>query len=409
MKKEQFYKEARTDLPGPLSGVRVVESTTTWAGPLAGCVLADMGATVIKVEHPAGEVIRRLPPLLPDGKSYLLNETVNRNKQNVTIDLHHPQGVEIFLKLAATADIVLENFRPGTMTAWGVGYEHVKALNPSVVYVSISGYGQFGPLSDRVGYDPIAQFSSGWASINGEPGSPPVKAATFLCDDLAGMHGAVSALAALHHAKETGEGQHVDVALVDSAHFQSNGNLTAGALGMEIEKMGCQFSIAAPINRYACSDGYVFAGVLLDAQWQRLADILGKPELKFDERYATIAARIQPDSRFALDEILSQWCAERTADDVENIFEKAGLPATRVNTYAESAVRPHTLERDMLQPTVIYNGSEVPITGPVAKFSRTPTKVRSAAPPLGRDTSVVLKELGYQESEIDRFSEEHVV
>ena len=409
MEKSEFYKNARDDLPGPLAGVRVVESTTTWAGPMAGCVLADMGATVIKVEHPAGEVIRRLPPMLPDSHLFLPNETVNRNKQNVTIDLHKPQGVEIFLKLAATADIVIENFRPGTMAAWGVGYEHVAARNPSVVYVSVSGYGQFGPLSERVGYDPIAQFASGWASLNGEPDGPPVKAGTFLCDDLAGMHGAVAALAGLHHAKQTGEGQHVDVALIDAAQFQSNGNLTAGAMGMNLERWGSQFSIAAPINRYECKEGHVFAGVLLDTHWQRLAEIMGKPELATDERYATNLARVQPENRAYLDKVVAEWCAGLTADEVENIFEEAGLPATRVNTYEESAAKPHTDARDMLQPTKLADGSTIPVTGPAAKFSRTPTKVRTAAQPLGADTQQVLTELGYGEDEIEGFTADQVV
>ena len=151
MQKSEFYSDARDDLTGPLAGVRVVEATTTWAGPMAGCMLADFGAAVIKVEHPAGEVIRRLPPTLPDSYLFLGNEMVNRNKQNITVDLHKPEGVEIFLKLGETADIVIENFRPGTMASWGVGYEDVKRRNPAVVYVSISGFGQFGPLSERVG------------------------------------------------------------------------------------------------------------------------------------------------------------------------------------------------------------------------------------------------------------------
>ncbi|MGR8948903.1 MAG: CaiB/BaiF CoA transferase family protein [Gammaproteobacteria bacterium] len=409
MEKSEFYKNARDDVPGPLAGVKVVESTTTWAGPMAGCILADMGATVIKVEHPAGEVIRRLPPMLPDSHLFLPNETVNRNKQNVTIDLHKPQGVEIFLRLAETADIVIENFRPGTMAAWGVGYEHVAAQNPAIVYVSISGYGQFGPLSERVGYDPIAQFASGWASLNGEPDGPPVKAGTFLCDDLAGMHGSVAALAAFHHAKQTGEGQHVDVALIDAAHFQSNGHLTAGAMGMELSRWGSQFSIAAPINRYECKEGHVFAGVLLDTHWQRLAEIMGKPELGVDERYATNLARVQPENRQFLDEVVGEWCKLHTADEVEQIFEQAGLPATRVNTYAESASKPHTLARDMLQTTTLADGTNVPVTGPAAKFSRTPTKVRTAAQPLGADTGRILKGLGYSEEDIYRFSNEHVV
>ncbi|MGB1884325.1 MAG: CaiB/BaiF CoA transferase family protein [Gammaproteobacteria bacterium] len=409
MEKSEFYKNAREDMTGPLHGVRVVEATTTWAGPMVGCMLADHGATVIKVEHPAGEVIRRLPPMLPDSKLFVGNEMVNRNKQNVTIDLHKPEGVELFLKLTDSADIVVENFRPGTMDAWGVGYAAVSARNPKAVYVSVSGYGQFGPLSERVGYDPIAQFYSGWAAQNGEREGLPVKAGTFLCDDLAGVHGALSALAALHHAKATGEGQHVDVALVDAIQFQSDGYLTAGALDMSINRWGSQFEIAAPVNRYACTDGHVYAGVLLDTHWQRLADILERPDLKTDDRYATNLARVQPDNREDVDRFVAEWCAERTADEVESIFEEAGLPATRVNTFTEAARLPHTQARDMLQDTVLSDGSTVPLVGPAAKFSRTPTKIRTPAPPLGKDTSDVLKEIGLSEPEIYALSERNVI
>jgi len=409
MDKSDFFRDARNDTTGPLSGVRVIEATTTWAGPMAGCCLADFGATVIKLEHPLGEVIRRLPPALPDSHLLLANETVNRNKRNVTVDLHKPEGVEIFLKLVETADIVIENFRPGTMNDWGVGYAAAKARNPRIVYVSISGYGQFGPLSERVGYDPIAQFYSGWAAQNGEPDGEPVKAGTFLCDDLAGLHGALGALAAYHHAKATGEGQHVDVSLVDSVHFQSNGYLTAGALDMSNPRWGSQFAIAAPVNRYKCREGMVFAGVLLDTHWQRLCDIMGKPELKTDDRYATNLARTQPGNREDVDNFLAQWCAEHTALEVESIFEKAGLPATRVNTFAQTARDPHTAARDMLQPTELADGSVVPLTGPVAKFSRTPTRIRSAAPALGKHTGEVLREIGYSEAEIYALSERHVV
>ena len=409
MEKSEFYSDARDDLTGPLAGVRVVEATTTWAGPMAGCMLADFGATVIKVEHPLGEVMRKLPPALPDSHLFLAHEMVNRNKQNISLDLHKPEGVDIFLKLAATADIVVENFRPGTMTSWGVGYDAVKALNPKVVYVSISGYGQFGPLSERVGYDPIAQFYSGWAAQNGEAGGDPVKAGTFLCDDLAGVHAAASALAAFHHAKGTGEGQHVDVALVDAIQFQSDGFLTAGALDMELERWGSQFAIAAPVNRYACTDGLVYAGVLLDTHWQRLADIMERPELKTDDRYATNLARVQPGNREDVDGFVAEWCAKRTTAEVEAIFEQASLPATRVNTFAEAAAKPQTSARDMLQPTELSDGTNIPLTGPAAKFSRTPTRIRSSAPALGAQTSTILAELGYTEPEIRELSAKHVV
>ena len=156
MEKSAFFAQARHDLKGPLDGIRVVEATTTWAGPMAGCVLADFGAEVIKVEHPDGEVLRRVPPNYEDSNLSLFHETVNRNKRNVSLNLRHPEGRRLFLELCAQADCVIENFKPGTLASWGVGYADVAAVKPDVVYVSISGFGQFGPLSDRPGYDPAA-------------------------------------------------------------------------------------------------------------------------------------------------------------------------------------------------------------------------------------------------------------
>ena len=192
MDKAKFFENARSDVRGPLHGTVVVEATTTWAGPMAGCILADFGATVIKVEHPQGEVARRMLPSLPGSTLSLPHETVNRNKQNLTLDLRLAAGREVFLELCARADIVIENFKPGTLAGWGVGYADVATVKPDIIYVSISGFGQFGPYSERAGYDPIAQNFSGWASLNGEPDGAPVKAPTYLGDDLSGMHGALA-------------------------------------------------------------------------------------------------------------------------------------------------------------------------------------------------------------------------
>jgi len=203
MEKSEFYRDARQDLPGPLAGTRVLEATTSWAGPMCGCVLADLGADVIKVEDPAGEVGRRIPPFLPGASRPIgfLQATVNRNKRSLTLDLRTPQGRDIFLKLTRSADIVVQNFRPGTFDKWGVGYAACREVKPNIIYVSISGFGQFGPIHDRVGYDPLAQAMSGFMSLNGPVEGGPSKAPTFLCDDLAGLHGAIAALAALQHRR----------------------------------------------------------------------------------------------------------------------------------------------------------------------------------------------------------------
>ncbi len=292
MEKSEFYRNARHDLTGPLQGVVVLEATTTWAGPMAGCLLADFGADVIKVEHPAGEIGRRLRPILPDSSLSLPHETVNRNKRSMSLNLSTSSGRDVFLDLARRADIVVENFRPGTMAEWGVGYEHVRAVKPDIVYVSISGFGQFGRLSHRVGYDPVAQHYSGFTSINGDPNGGPMKAAMFLGDDISGIHAALGALAALRHRDRTGEGQHVDVALVDTLLFQSDSNIAAGALNLPTPRTGNEFTVCAPTNMYVCLDGNVFAGVLTDPHWRKLASTIGRPELATDPRYATLVERL---------------------------------------------------------------------------------------------------------------------
>jgi formyl-CoA transferase len=407
--RSDFYRDARRDLAGPLEGLRVVEATTTWAGPMCGCLLADMGADVIKVELPSGEVGRSLPPLLPGTAVPLsfMHATVNRNKRSLTLDLRRSEGRDLFRRLADRADVVVENFRPGTMQRWGLGYAELSARRPQLVYVSISGYGQFGPLSDRVGYDPIAQAASGWLSLNGEPQGAPVKAPTFLGDDVAGLHAAVSTLGALRHRDRTGEGQHIDVSLLDCLLFQSNGYPTLAALGLELPRLGSRFVVAAPAGVYRSRDGYVMLGVLLDAHWKRLAVVLGRPELAEHADYATTPARLA--RRDALDRLVGDWSAERSTAEIVEALTAERLPVSKVQSYADAVDDPHVQEREMLQPTELEDGTRAPLVGPAAKFSRTPTKVRHGAPALGSHGDEILAELGLDEEERQRLRDSVVV
>jgi len=409
MRKDEFFAEARRDLSGPLAGLRVLEATTTWAGPMCGCLLADFGADVVKVEHPGGEIARRSPPFLPDTRppQSFMHATVNRNKRSLALDLHHAEGREIFLALAERSDVVVENFRPGTADAWGIGYAAVRARRPDTVYVSISGYGQWGPDHDRVGYDPLAQAASGFLSLNGSPDGEPVKSPTFLADDLAGVHGALAALAALRHRDRTGEGQHVDVALLDALLFQSTGYLTLGALGMDLPRLGNEFRIAAPANTYRCRDGRILAGVLLDTHWKRLARVLERPELADDPRFATAAERIA--RRREVDALLAGWARERSVAEAVAALDAASIPVAPVRSYAEAAADPHVRARDMLQPVPGADGASIPVTGPAAKLSRTPTRVRSGARELGADSEDVLRELGISDERRRRLRDAGIV
>ena len=403
MDREQFFAGARADRDGPIDGLRVLECTTTWAGPMAGCVLADLGADVIKVEQPDGEISRTIEPFLPDTELSFAHETVNRNKRCLTLDLRTGEGRELFLEVAATADVILENFKPGTLARWGVGYEQVREVKPDVVYVSISGWGQYGPWSDRVGYDPLVQAASGMMAINGHPDHRnPSRTPTWLADDLAGVHAALGALAALRHRDATGEGQHVDISMLDAALFQSNGYLTLGAIDHPLEPWGAALQFCVPGNAYLCADGrYVYTGAILDSHWARFC------ELGEAEGFANNSQRIA--NREAVDGLMAAWCASQDSGDLVATLEAAGLAVTLVNEYSDLAREPYVREREMLVDVKLSDGASAPLTAPAAKFSRTPTSIRRAAPALGEHTREVLAEVGVSDERYEQLRLDSIV
>lgn len=396
MDKDEFFADARDDLAGPLAGVRVLEITTTWAGPMAGVVLADLGADVIRVEMMAGDVARAMIPL-PGTEVHLMHATVNRNKRSLTLDLTSDEGLQILLDLVTRSDIMLENFKAGTLARHGLGYEDVKAVKPDIVYVSVTGWGQYGPDHKAAGYDPMAQATSGFMSVNGNPDAPPTKAGTWLADDIGGLHGAIGAMAALRHRDQTGEGQYVDVSMLDAMIFQTNGLPTLGSLGIEPGRWGNALGMVVPCDIYECADGLVYAGVLLDAHWVLLAELIGQPEMAYHESFATRDARTA--NRDVCDMMFGAWLAEQTRDEAVETLRALGLPAARVQTFAEVVKDPHVIERGMMQPTVQHDGETVDIVAPPVKFSRTPTRIRSAAASLGQHNDEILKELGFSEED----------
>jgi len=406
MDASDFYADTRDDLDGPLHGVRVLDTTTAWAGPMAGCLLADYGADVIRVAIPGDQGLQ-WPPTIPGTTRSFAEETINRNKRSVAVDLRAPAGAAAYLQLVETADVVVENFKPGTLAQWGVGYADCRVVKPDIVYVSVSGYGQFGPEHERPGYDPGALAFSGWMSLNGSIDGPPTKAPTFLAADLAGLHGALATLAALRHRDRTGEGQHVDVSLLDSILYQSNGNLTLGATGVEPQRWGSEVAVCAPTNCYECADGHVFIALILDTHWRAMAEVLGRPELGADPRFATNQNRLE--NRVEVDALVADWCRDRPAADVVAAVDAAGVVASPVNSYTQAAAHPHIAAREMLQPTVLLDGSTAPITGPAAKFGRTPVRIRHGAPAPDQHTDEILAEVGVTRAQLDALRDAGVI
>ncbi len=405
MEKSQFFARARGDLDGPMHGVRVLDTTTAWAGPMVSCILADFGCEVIHIDPPGLE--EQYPLNLGDTGLGYMGQTVNRNKLGITLDLRTEAGRDVYLALVADTDIVVENFRPGTLAGWGIGYEECRAVKDDIVYVSVSGWGQYGPWSDRAGYDPAALAAGGWMSLNGSADGPPVKAPTFLADDLAGLHGALGAMAALHHRNQTGEGQQVDVALLDALLFQCDGLLSLAATGTDLPRWGSQVSVTHPCDVYDCSDGSVYLAIALDPHWARLARLMGRDDLVDAPGFATNKERI--NNREPVTAAVAEWCRTRTTDEVLEAVLEAGLVIARVNSFADAAAEPHVAARDMLQDTDLHNGTSAPITGPAVKFSRTPTRVRFGAPAPGADNDTVLEQAGFDADARARLRQDGVI
>ncbi len=396
----EFFREARNDLDGPLHGVRVLEVTSTWAGPRCAGMLADYGADVVKVELvDSPDVSHRLPPFLEDADPPVsfFDAAVNRNKRNIALDLKRPPGRDIFLRLAQTADIIVENFRPGRMADWGCGYEQVRAIKPDIVYVSISGYGQYGPYRDRAGYDPTAQAMSGLMWLNAIGDAPPMKTPVYISDELAGLHAAFATLAALRHRDAHGEGQLIDVSLVDATVASCTGQPTLAAHGLPTPRLGNTYPFGAPANVYQCRDGWLYAGVLLDAHWVKLSALLGRAELGTHPDYATIPARVK--RRAELDAMLGAFCAARNRQEVIDEIASIGLSVEQILTPSEMIEDPHIRARETIQSARQPSGKEIRTEGPPAKMSKTPVRVRRPAAQHGADTDEVLDAAGIDAAE----------
>jgi crotonobetainyl-CoA:carnitine CoA-transferase CaiB-like acyl-CoA transferase len=385
--------------PLALDGVRVLDLSRVIAGPWCGALLADMGADVLKVEGVNDLDESRTWPPHKEGESaaYLL---FNRNKRGMALDLKAPEGVEIVKKLAARSDVVIENFRTGTMEAFGLGWDVLSAINPRLIYCSISAFGRTGPRKDSAGYEALMQAFSGIMSITGEPGGAPVRAGVSFLDLSTGLFTAFGVVNALLHRQRTGLGQRVDGSLLETAvsllAFHAEGYLLTGAIP---RALGSGHPSLSPYRTFRCGDGqWIFIAAANDRFWNRLAPALGLSELATDDRFARNVDRVA--HRAELEAILEKTIGAMEREPLLKTLEAAGVPATPVNTVDQVMEDPQTTARGMVDHVRHPTLGEIPVVSTPVKFSAMRAGVRAPAPLRGQHTEAVLTDLGYSAADI---------
>lgn len=387
-------------MSGPLEGLRVIEMGTLIAGPFCGQLMGDMGADVIKIEAPGeGDPMRKWG----QGAKPAWWRVIARNKRSVALDLRQPKGQEIARQFAAKADILIENFRPGTLEKWGMSPNALHAINPGLIIVRVSGYGQTGPYADRAGFGLVGEAMGGWRAIVGEPDRPPARMGVSIGDTLAATYGCMGALAALHRRAQTGRGQVIDSALYESV-LQVMESLIAdyGASGHSRDRTGSILPRIAPSNAYPCSDGDIVIGANQDNLFQRFSEAIGHPEWAANPRYKTHLARA--DVQAELDEMISGWTRQHTVAEIDALMVKAGVPAGPINRPGQIIADPHVVARNAVHWEDHPELGRIPMQNVFPRFSETQGEVRRPAPDLvGQHTDEVLSEvLGLSSQDISQ-------
>ena len=388
-----------------LSGIRVLELGQLIAGPFAAKTLADFGAEIIKVESPQeGDPLRKWR-MIHEGTSVWW-QAQSRNKQSICIDLRVKEGQEIVRRLAKEADVLIENFRPGTMEKWGMGWDELHTLNPKLIMLRVSGYGQDGPRRDEPGFAAIAEATAGLRYITGHPGEVPARAGLSLGDTIAGLHGALGVLLALYERDARGgEGQMIDVALYEAVF-----NLTESLLpeyhvfGAVRQPAGGALPGIAPSNAYPCSDGqYVLIAANGDSLFKRLMELIGRADLANDPDLARNDGRAKRAEE--IDQIIGEWSKQRTLEDILSALQSIAVPAGRIYTAKDIAEDPHYRARGVIQTVESAGGLKVEMPGVVPKLSNNPGAIRHRAPILGEHTDIILQSLGLSAEQIKALKE----
>jgi formyl-CoA transferase len=394
--------------PAALQGVRVIEMGQLIAGPFCGKTLGEFGADVIKIEAPgAGDPLRNWR-MLQNGTSVWW-QVQSRNKRSLALDLRSPEGQDIARRLIADADVLIENFRPGTLEKWGLGWEELQALNPGLVMLRISGYGQTGPYRDLPGFGAIGEAMGGLRHLTGEPGRVPVRVGVSIGDTLAALHGTIGVLLALYHRKVNGgAGQMIDVALHEAVFNVMESLIPEySAFGAVREAAGSALPGISPSNAYACSDGYVLIAGNGDSIFKRLMETIGRADLGEAPDLVSNAGRTLRVAE--LDAAIAAWTQSRSIDAVLAALGAAHVPAGRVYTAKDIHEDPHYRARDMILSQTTRDGDCMDVPGIVPKLSATPGTVRSSAPHLGDDTDGVLQQMGLSTADISTLRQKGII
>ncbi|MET0858828.1 MAG: CoA transferase [Telluria sp.] len=387
---------------GPLAGLRVLELAQIMAGPTCGMMLADMGADVIKVEKlPGGDDARgyREPRVNGVSAPFMI---LNRNKRGIALNLKHPQGKDILLRMVKDADVLTENYRKGTLEKLGLGYDVLSKINPGLIYCAVSGYGRDGPYGDKPGFDLIAQGFSGLMSVTGEPGRAPAKTGNSIADINAGILAVAGITAAYVHKLKTGEGQVVDTSLMEAAIQQTYWQAAIYfATGESSGPTGSAHLLTAPYQAFRASDGWINIGGANQGNWERIASALGHEEWREDPRFATNSARMK--NLDALIAGMNEVVVTRSKAHWIEVLDAAGVPVGPVHTIEEALTHPQTLSRQMVVDLVHPQAGATKALGCPIHFSKTPTRIDRPAPMLGEHSRELLREYNYSDAEIDAF------
>ena len=382
----------------PLSGIRVLELGQLIAGPFAAKMLGEFGAEVIKIEPPGkGDPLRNWR-LIHDGTSVWW-QVQSRNKKSVSLDLRKPEAQDLIRSLVKDIDVVVENFKPGTMEGWGLGWEELRAINPRLVMLRVSGYGQTGPYRDLPGFGAIGEAMGGLRHLSGEPDRTPVRVGVSIGDSLSALHGVIGILLALRARDQNGTGQMIDVALYESVFNMMESLLPEYSVFGEIRQpAGSSLPGIAPSNAYRCQDNkYVLIAGNGDSIFKRLMGVIGRPDLADAPELANNAGRVK--HVVMLDDAISQWTGQHPLDLVLERLNDGQIPAGKIYDVADIAADPHYQARGMILDGTLHDGTPVQVPGIVPKLSETPGEVRSPAPALGQDTDQVLAGLGIGEAQ----------